>query len=122
MQTRAVCPVFRSSGSAHSSSDDENEDAHGNAIHVLCPVVDLANHESGGLPSATIELDRMSLDSDASGELVIKLVSFCGLAIGSEITICYNKDLDFLDLFEIYVSGEINFIAADTYTAKASSS
>ena len=114
VQTRAVRPVIGSTSSgADAAAHAEGGEVEEKGAAILCPIVDLANHESTG-PMATIRLEMTSpkqgdgeasgIGGSGSGELVITLVSNFGLAAGAEITVCYNSDFDYLDLFETYVS------------------
>ena len=143
VQTRAVRPLLpatpnskpnakkEEAGVTGDETSEEDNDAEEDAEEkagpaMLCPILDLANHESTA-PTGTIRLDTVAVNSPSGGNdaddsggggggngaaaattagtgtmQVVKLVSNFGLAVGSEITTCYNEDYDYLDLYETY--------------------
>eukprot|EP00929_Paragymnodinium_shiwhaense_P072816 TRINITY_DN36974_c0_g1_i1.p1 TRINITY_DN36974_c0_g1~~TRINITY_DN36974_c0_g1_i1.p1 ORF type:complete len:440 (+),score=74.72 TRINITY_DN36974_c0_g1_i1:67-1386(+) len=59
--------------------------------HILCPVIDLANHVS------TPPVARF-----VAGDTALELVADFSVDVGDAVSICYDPDADFLDLFERY--------------------
>lgn len=74
------------------------------ALHVpgvgptLCPLIDLANHLSLG---ATARWQLVE-DVRGGGEPHVQLLANYTLDVGEEVTLCYDPDADYVDLFERY--------------------
>jgi len=61
--------------------------------HSLCPIVDLANHVSVG---ATCHAQYASASNS------MQMIANFALDEGDELSVCYDPDADFLDMFERY--------------------